>query len=134
MSDVTLLQRLVQLRLKKESQEQLLKLTEKELAAVQEAVQEQFLTDGTLKQVIEVNGLRWTVYLQQQCRAYVPVAAQPGVCAALKALGYGDLVAERVNLNSLSAWVRERKAMGEEIPAISGLEVRDYPEARVRRG
>lgn len=64
-----------------------------------------------------------TFFLTTKTRASAVPEAKDDLFAALKANGYGDLVYETVNANSLSAFVKEqREECGDTLPAwLEGL-------------
>ncbi len=58
----------------------------------------------------------WTAFLQEDIWASPAEGDIARLCAALKEAGLGDMVAETVNRQTLSAWVRERLRDGEPLP------------------
>lgn len=90
-----------------------------------------YAENGT--QSIKANGA--TVYLHRQIWARPAENDWPKAVAALKASGLADLVQERANINTLSAWVREREAAGEPLPAAfeGAISVAEEFGLRVRR-
>lgn len=58
----------------------------------------------------------YTAYLQEEVWASPLNGDIAALCAALKEAGFGDMVAETVNRQTLSAWVREHRKDGEPLP------------------
>ena len=92
---------------------------EAELRQVQDRLNE--LEPGLVDMLVEEGIQRTTVdgytaYLQEDVWASPLDGNIAGLCAALKVAGFGDMVAETVNRQTLSAWVRERRKDGEPLP------------------
>ena len=50
-----------------------------------------------------------TAYLHRQIFAAIPAAKRPAAIKACKRLGLGFLAPETMNINTISAWVREQE-------------------------
>lgn len=73
-----------------------------------------------------------TFYLADSSRANAVPGKKPELYDALRAHGFGDLVTETVNANSLNSFVKEQiESNGEALPAwLEGL-VKIYPKTTV---
>lgn len=87
--------------------------TNKDISALEAVLLEQFAEDG-IQSIKTQDGP--TVYLQVQLWAR-PIGGRENAMEALRLAGLGDLVEETVNLQTLSAWCRERLKSEEELPA-----------------
>lgn len=131
-----LLDRLDALRSRKAQLDDEVKDVSAELGAVQEALVSQFAQHGL--QNLKLTDGR-TFYLQPSLWAYAKPQDQGGgkdaVITALRAEGMDDLVSETYNTSTLSAWVRERRKLGEPLPAglDAVLDIVAKQEVRVRR-
>lgn len=92
---------------------------EAELRAIQDQLNvmepglvEAFIDAGI--QHLRLNGQ--TLYLQQEIWASPVDGDYDSLCDALERAGLGDMVVRRVHHNTLSAWVRELRKAGEEMP------------------
>lgn len=109
-----------------------LRHVEEEIAKVEPSLLDWYAENGT--QSIKANGA--TVYLHRQLWARPAEGDWGRAVRAAKAAGLSDLVQERFNLNTMSAWVREREAAGESLPASfeGAISVAEEFSLRVRRG
>ena len=100
------------------------------LEVIEAVLLEQFATDG-LQSVKAADGT--TAYLHSQLWAR-PLVEWPVAVAALRTAGLADLVEERCNLNTLSAWCREREKSGMPMPSeFAGvIETTETTRLRVR--
>lgn len=89
-----------------------LKVLKKEKAKLEPQILADF--EAGKVQNSRVNGL--LIYLHRQLWASAKDGDRARACAALKAAGLGDYVEEGFNSSSLSAWVREQDATGQELP------------------
>jgi hypothetical protein len=96
--------RFVQLEKERKELEARLDILKEEIKPLAEQIAEEFEESGTQRE--NVDGL--TVYLSYQMWARPKDGDMPKLVDALKNNGMGDLVQETVNINSLSAVVRER--------------------------
>lgn len=103
-------------RLKKEKSGELDKIKE-ELAELEPQILDQFAEEG-VGRISVTNGVRdVTIHTTRKIRAQAAQGQDPdAVAAACKAAGIGHLVAERANMNTLSAYVRELDEAGEDLP------------------
>lgn len=101
----------VDLTKRKRELEAELKGVNKEIEGVKEAALEEMAEAGMSSVPFD----DMTVYAAKQVRA--KVADQEAACAALRRAGYADLVKESVNLNTLSAFLRELTEGGEPLPS-----------------
>lgn len=114
-----------------------------ELEAVQQridALSEQWVAEAALEGVgslpIDVDGERATVYVHRQLWARRRSEVEDErFLAALRAHGLGWTIRESANVQTLSAWCRERKAAGEPVDGALAevMEVSEEVGARVRR-
>lgn len=104
----------------------------KEIAVLEEGILKDFEEAGMNS--CRVNGL--TVFLHAQTWAKARDGDYARACRALEAEGLGDMVQPRFNTNTLSAWVRERQAGGEELPEglKDSIEVSEVFSVRTRKG
>lgn len=96
-----------------------------QLAALEATLLEDFGTHGV--QNLSVDGM--TVYLMTQTWAKAPDIDKLG--SQLSEADAAFLIQRKVNTQTLSAWVRERKKMGEAIP--DSIEVSENMSIRARR-
>lgn len=84
-------------------------------------------------QSMRVDG--FTVYLHHTLWAGAADGDWDRACAALRAAGLGQFVAERFNIMTLSSWVRERAAASEPLPEPfeGAIAVREVFRARARK-
>jgi hypothetical protein len=105
------------------------------LKATRKAMQEQILDDFADSSVERVTIDGRTVYCQRQIWAH-PLFSREAVATALKEAGYGELVTDTFNLNSLSAVLRDRERAGDspvppELEGIIGIR-EDYSVRSVK--
>lgn len=108
-----------------------LKATQAAIDALEPGLLNWYAETGTSS--IKANGA--TVYLHRQLWARPADGDWDRAVTAAKDAGLGDLVQERFNLNTMSAWVREREAAGEALPASfeGAISVAEEFSLRVRR-
>ncbi len=111
--------KLTALRARKEETERMLKELGAEIERLDFALSEQM----ALSETQNFTRAGFMFYLNTKTRASAAAGVKEELYAALKAQGFGDLVYETVNANSLSAFVREQTAEnGGALPGwLSGL-------------
>jgi aryl carrier-like protein len=107
------LQEFARLALRKRELEAELREVQDQMARLEAELVEEFVAAGL--QHVRVGGL--VVYLTQEVYAAPVNGDHERLAEALARLGLDDLVATRVDHVRLSAWVRELRRQGEEIPA-----------------
>lgn len=120
MTDMALLHEYVELIHRKRELESQLRQVKEQLGetegsgpgAMERRALEYFGQNGV--QSLKLNGM--TLYVNRQLWAHAKDGDFVAGCLALKEAGLGDFVAERFNVQSLSAWVRERDRNGEPLP------------------
>lgn len=106
------LKRYTELVSRKRELEAELRALQDEINGLEPVLVEQMLEAGV--QHLRLNGQ--TVYLQQEIWASPVDGDYDRLCDALERAGLGDMVVRRVHNNTLSAWVRELRKVGEEMP------------------
>lgn len=71
------------------------------------------------------------VYIRTDTRAYIRKEDEPVAHKALREMGFGELISERVHNQTLTAWVRDRLENAEEIPP--GIEMYEQEKAVLRK-
>lgn len=92
-----------------------------ELAEVEDQVrqlQETLLNEFEQAGMSSIRQDGTTVYVHRQLWCNPKDGDYLRACRALRDAGLGDMVTERFNLNSVSAWVREQEKEGAEIPEV----------------
>ena len=118
---------------RKRSLEGELNALKEELEPLEAAILEDFAADGIDSIRLSVNQL---VYLQRQLWAHAVDGNYPRAVRALRRAGLKDLVDQRFNVNTLSAWCRERDAAGQALPKTftGAIEVAQVFQIRVKGG
>lgn len=100
------------------------------LNALEPALLEEFVSDGL--QSCKRDG--HTVYIHKQLWASPEEGDYARACLALTAAGLGEMVAPRFNVNTLSAWCRERAEAEEPLPAAfeGAIKVNEKVSLRMR--
>lgn len=112
MLDTREVQRYVELTLRKRELQTALATVQASLDEAEPALGEAMLETG----VQHLRTLNHTVFLSNEIWVS-PVDGDYGsLCQALTAIGEDSMVQTRVNLQTLSAWVREFRKTGEDIP------------------
>lgn len=88
----------------------------KDIKAETEGLEKELLANFEQAAVSSVRHNGTTVYLHRQLWCSPKDGDYGATCAALRACGLGDLVQERFNTNTVSAYVRERDKAGEALP------------------
>lgn len=96
------LSRFIALQIEKHNLDAQLKSVRGELSTLEPAVKDVFVEGGIKRHTAQ--GV--TLFIHRQLRANAP--AVEGLRTAFEEAGLGDLVQDRVNANTLSAWLRER--------------------------
>jgi len=104
--------RFVALTVEKRQIEARLKEIEAELRSLQEPLLD-YMADSGIDR-ISLDG--YTLYPLTQTWASALDGDQPRACAALEVAGLSKMVQPRFNAQTLSAWVREQMAAGQELP------------------
>jgi hypothetical protein len=132
--NIDLIRRYADLHQQKAAAEQALDGVKKEIALLDPIVRDEMISNGVTKLPIETDAGPMTVYVWRILNTR-PAESRADVVAALRACGWGELVKEDYNANTLSAAVRERLAGGEQLPAelAATLNVEEHSQARVIR-
>jgi hypothetical protein len=128
--DMTKLKRLIELNQKyHDFKDKFEKITTERLQAQREALEE--MASAGVDQ-IKIDGN--TVFVHSQVWAKIP--SRIAAIRALKAEGLTELIDEKYNTHSISAWLRERIKSGEDLPdTFKGtIEANEVLNAKVRRG
>lgn len=107
--------------------------TDDELAALEAEVVAMFQRNGVDRVRL---GNKVTVYLRTLYWAKALDGDYERACSALRAAGLDDMVEERFNTQTLSAWVRELLDAGEELPPSfdGAIEVNPKTNVMTRKG
>jgi hypothetical protein len=98
----------------------------KDIDQLEPTIREQFTEAGV--QRMNVDGV--TLYVRRQLWAYPGEGGQEAACRALRRAHHGDMVREAYNVNTLSAWVRERaKAAGLEDAPLADIIRKAVPKS-----
>lgn len=121
---------------RKRELERRLNMLKEELEPLEAAILEDFAADGLSSIRLRVDGHDQLVYLQKQLWAHAVDGDYPRAVRALRRAGLKDLVDQRFNVNTLSAWCRERDAAGQALPKTftGAIEVAQVFQIRVKGG
>ena len=131
MDESTIFSSAEELRLLKEEKKQL-EARAKELGTRIEAMEEA-LTDGMAERELEKFSYKGhTFYLNSRLYASPAAGRKEDMIAAMKENGYGDLVTETVNAQTLASFIREqREATGLDVPEWLGEKVTVFEKATI---
>ena len=105
-----------ELRLLKEEKKQM-ESQVKELNAQIEAMESALTSEMALQELEKFSYKGHTFYLNSRLYASPVAGCKEDMLAAMKQNGYGDLVTETVNAQTLSSFIREQQeATGQEVP------------------
>lgn len=113
--DVAKFRKFAELHKLKSSKEDEVKAIKKELDELEKQLLEEFQEEGVGDIGVNNGERKVKLYLKRDVRAH-SLMGQDATAEACEKAGLGDIVHKRVNANTLSAFVRERMANGEELP------------------
>lgn len=113
--DIEKFRRFAELKALKSNKDDEIKVVSKEIAELELELLEEFAMEGVPRVTVTSSGTDFTVHTKRDIRAHA-LQGPEGVARACVAAGLGHLVQPRVNMQTLSAYLRDLDKADEDLP------------------